>query len=711
MRRFALLVLLLSCAACARKAQPVADGGAPELPDLVPVEVKPKKALDPNNFAGKSLAQWREDLRSKDRHKIIAAMKACEALGPLAVDAIPDILAADIDTPDQRAYEEFHAMKSEAWPGVVRAIGKSAVPLLLPLLEVPDEKAGFEAPKGTALAFSALRGLAAIGPDAGDAIPKLTALLKHTKSSFPDAAASTLLAVAGSDKRAVPGLLFALDTHDGFRSPVVGQCPPVIDALSRLDPDGTAERCLAMALVRDRWDERRMSTETFLRFGPKGIAAAVARAKRADGKLNGMVLYQLSEAPAEQLAPHVPQFVKWIDAEPVQAQRYSVYSILRKVGPRGKEAIPRLLEFGRGGDADALRAAAVLGAPLKDVLDIIRARKDGDPSAVWLLTAYGPQLKGELPRFVTAMKASPAPYKAQLAAGILHSDPEHAEAIGTFLDAQVEIDRTALDRNLATLNPYPPIPKAAVPALKAHLKRADTHAQLLGALAILKQVADDADAARLLAENLSDLWARAPGDKPERMPVTARFDLLRNAGPAGARQLGEVLTRDDATERALAAKALFLLGTGSAPAANALRAVAGSEPDPLSLGFVLRALGNASSPQQPFALDVSRKHLTAGDRFVRFCAAEAILKCDSADEPALKVLDEFVKPLAEMRKSEWNPEMGLTDLDSATERKRYGLSFGVRGEAVPLLFRLDPERAIRVGAFRDLWFRNNLEGE
>jgi hypothetical protein len=37
-----------------------------------------------------------------------------------------------------------------------------------------------------------------------------------------------------------------------------------------------------------------------------------------------------------------------------------------------------------------------------------------------------------------------------------------------------------------------------------------------------------------------------------------------------------------------------------------------------------------------------------------------------------------------------------------------GLPYGVRGTAVPLLFELDPEAAIRAQAFADPWYRNDI---
>jgi HEAT repeat protein len=729
MRRFALLVLLLSCAACARKAQPVADGGAPEVPVVFPpVDVKPKKALDANNFAGKSLAQWREDLRSKDRHKIITAMKACEALGPLAVDAVPDILAADIDEPkwdpnfgdritESRAYWEFQAMKQEVWPGVAKAIGKATIPHLLPLLAVPDEVVKDAAREKAYRAGSALFALGAIGPDAAETIPKLTELVGHTKSGMRDAAARALLDIAGSDKRAVPGLLRAL-------KPDYLVFPRVVDALSRLDPEGTAEQCIAATTVGGSWSTKALTPEVLERFGPKGITAMVAQCKRADGKLNYGPIEALRYMPAELLAPHVSDFVKWIDVAPREWRSF-VYSVLGKIGPRAKEAVPRLLELAKGRDLQALAAAARTGATWQQVSEVLRASKGWGTeippgklklpksdrkmeAAAAVLPAFGPQIKGELAPFVEMLKTGTPQEKARLAAAILHCDPEHARAVEVLLALQVEADRNEREHHRAAGNNFGEVPKSAVPALKEHLKHTNPRARLLIALAILN-LADDPDAARVVGEYLTETMVFIPEDGPQQVQISERFAMLSRAGAVGAQKLGETLKSKIVGERGLAAKALSEMGAGAAPATDALRAAATEEMKPYALGFALRALGNLSTPQKPLALEAARKHLGAGDRWVKFCAAEAVLKCDPSNEDALKALAEFVKPAPEQKWLLWSKELGRSDGDTSAENGKYGLPFGIRGEAVPLLFRLDPERAIRAEAFKTLWFRNYLD--
>ncbi len=743
MRRFALLVLLLSCAACARKAQPVADGGAPELPVVAPpgadapppVEVKPKKALDPQNFAGKSLAQWREDLRSKDRHKIIAAMKACEALGPLAVDAVPDILAADIDRPkwdpnfgdrmpEWRSYYEFQAMKQEVWPGIAKAIGKATIPHLLPLLDVPDEELKDAAREKAYRAGSALFALGAIGPDAAETIPKLTELVGHTKSGMRDAAARALLDIAGADKRAVPGLLLALKSDRWVLSRVV-------DTLSRLDPEGTAERCIVATTAGGSWNTEALTPEVLERFGPKGIAAMVAQCKRADGKLNYGPMEPLKYVPAELLAPHVSDFVKWIDVAPRERRSY-VYSVLGKIGLPAKEAVPRLLELAKGRDIQALAAAARTGATWQQVSEVLRASKGwveeippGElpgaqallklpkpdramEAAAAVLPAFGLQIKGELAPYVEMLKTGMPHEKARLAAAILHCDPEHTEAAGVLLALQVEADGNERNHGRAAGDHFQEVPKAAVPALKAHLKRDNPRARLLVALAILN-LADDPDATRVIGENLTETMVFIPEDGPQQVQISERFAMLSRAGAVGAQKLGETLKSKIVGERGLAAKALSEMGAGAAPATDALRAAATEETKPYALGFTLRALGGLSNPQKPLALETARKHLDAGDRWVKFCAAEAVLKCDPSNEDALKALADFVKPAPEQKWLHWSKELGRSDGDTSAENGKYGLPFGIRGEAVPLLFRLDPERAIRAEAFKTLWFRNYLD--
>jgi hypothetical protein len=708
MRRFALLVLLLSCAACARKAQPVADGGAPELPVVLPpgadgpppVEVKPKKALDPNNFAGKSLAQWREDLRSKDRHKIIAAMKACEALGPLAVDALPDLLTADIDTPkdaggqpDWRAADEFWNVRQRVWSEVAKGMGKAAVPHLLPLLDVPDEiLKGAEGAK-VGKATWALRGLSAIGPDAADAIPKMCELAGHNKSGLRDFATSGLVHVAGTDKRAVPGLLRGLKTDDRWLRGWV------VKTLAAVDPEGAAEPYIATGAV-DSWYNEVLPSHEFARFGPKGVAAIVARCS-ANGKLNTGLLSLLADFPPELLAPHTAEFVKWFDTAVKDKATDWYCGLLRAVGPRAKETIPRLLELARGGDHPALVTAAALGAPWKEVFELMRARKEGLAwSAALVLPAYGPNFKGDIAPFVELLKAG-APEKSKLAGAILRCAPERADMVDFLLNAQIEADLLTRTKGHERQNYLSHVPRSAVPALKVHLKHANPRARFFAALAILGYAPEDHDAAREMAQQLT----QERGDKrkaaPERVLVPEAFEALKRAGAVGAKHLGETLKSGTDGEREWAAQALAEMGARAEPAADALRAAVAKETNPDLLGFALRALGNLSNTRKPLAEEAARKHLGAKSRWVRFCAAEALLKCEPADG-ALKVLVEIVKPGSDM--------IALKAKDHSRAELEPGLlSFGIRGEAVPLLFRLDPERAIRADAFREPWFATDKD--
>src|SRR5262245_232535 len=221
MRHLTLLVLfglLVLTAGCGKKPDAAPDVGvavepAPE-PAPQPKKKWPPKPGDPNNFAGKSLAQWREDLKSKDRVKLIHAMKVMQVFGPEAADAIPDILAASGSvkgSPNSAEFEIYLSMYHQVLPDVIQAIGKPAAQQLSTIL---TEAKGADDPATRSKISAALSALFELGPDAEAAVPAVVKLAQHPNLDIQRQAVYALANMGPAAKSAIPTLRAALKSPD-----------------------------------------------------------------------------------------------------------------------------------------------------------------------------------------------------------------------------------------------------------------------------------------------------------------------------------------------------------------------------------------------------------------------------------------------------------------------------------------------------------------
>ncbi len=179
MRRLILLLFgLLFCSGCGKKPEPVLEPAPEQKPDLGGVAVEPPplskpekwppKPVEPEQLRGQVARAVAKNLRSKDRVKIIQAMKAIQVLGPQAAEAIPDVLAVSVSADnlnDPRAFEEwrrFYEMHNHVFPEVIQAVGKTALPYYLAGLDLAKEDIPPYQEKWKTL-FSCISGLAALG--------------------------------------------------------------------------------------------------------------------------------------------------------------------------------------------------------------------------------------------------------------------------------------------------------------------------------------------------------------------------------------------------------------------------------------------------------------------------------------------------------------------------------------------------------------------
>src|SRR5262245_46314225 len=397
----------------------------------------PPKPVDANNFAGKSLAQWREDLKSKNRVKIIHAMKVMQVFGPQAADAIPDILAADRPAGNLNDPNEFHDwfafvdMDRRVFPEVVSAVGKPALPHLLAGLDVTEEDLKSDQRKRQIRGRS-LDGLKVLGPDAAEAAPKVAELVNHKDPQVQLQAFRTLLQIAPPKKLVISAC------HTMLKSPDRDARLTAAEILGILDPVGSADDALPVLLdfIQPQLTEERVSKALAL-FGAKSVTALMDRVTKLDGKPNKWILNILKYFKPKDLKPIIPDMIAFLDAVP-EDERWFVLEVIKAAGPEAKAALPKVLELARAGKArDPLETAAKIGVAPEDFLPIIRNYCE-KPNTGWptkdILLALGPKVSEVLPLLRTRLADPQEKWRYGIASELVTIAPTSPEVCGVLLE-------------------------------------------------------------------------------------------------------------------------------------------------------------------------------------------------------------------------------------------------------------------------------------
>jgi HEAT repeat protein len=253
-------------------------------------------------------------------------------------------------------------------------------------------------------------------------------------------------------------------------------------------------------------------------------------------------------------------------------ERAAALTVLAKIGPDGKEALPVLLE--------QLKAA--------------RDTSIDNPLAL-ALGRQGPPAVPELVALV-AGKDVPVPVQVGAAQALVRGGPTAAEAVVKLLDR----DEPGL-RGLACLllRQLGPAAKGAVPPLTAAL---DDPATRDGAVEAIRAIGPDAAAAvpallRVLKE-----------DNPAtRQFVLAALGEIRPDGPAAADAAAALLADPDAGVRARAAETVWLLRRSGKEAVPVLVALLKEKGDAGQAAVsVIAGMGDAAAPAVPALAELLR---------------------------------------------------------------------------------------------------------
>ena len=700
MRRTLFSVLCVFAIGCAKQIPPapiVAQAEAENAEPVAPPKKKwPTKPVDPNNFAGKSLAQWREDLRSRDPARQKPAIMAVQALGPLAAEAVPDLLTVNISN----LYRDRNFQAK--FKDTIVAIGKPAVPHLIAALADPvDVKPGSA---NSVKVTNALSALVALGLNANDAIPRLIELANHPEPAVRSSTIFTLELLGPLAKPATKPLLAALNSTDEYVQITAA------NALSLADPDGSADAALTVLLAvpqRRGMNEHPYNkvTEILPRFGVKAAKLLVSNLKqpKVDPEFSG--LGRLLGFKPVHLAPIVPDLVNLLSSVP-QNQVWLVLVLIHTSGADAKSALPEILRLAREGPEDvkpsAANAAAKLGASSKDLLPILakllqdKAVTTDVVSALSTLHKQGDQK--EIASLLTARLNVPKPGPNDVFGNqslyyvswnLVCLDPTSVEGWRVLLE-QGRVDF----RNVST---------ASLAGLKPHLSHPDAKVRLLAAIHIVSVEPKNAEAIKLLKENLysetKSLFEHLP-------PLAAvNFDAIGALWKARAVvSLAELLKHPKAEVRTAAAHAMAELGDVASSESVAIAKAAATESNGKVLYYLIVALGRMGAAGQAQS-ELFVKAIAVPNGNVRFAAASSLLEFNPADARALATLTELMTPTPPNHGSEpaLKPVTKADDASFLNSPYPIGsppLTSKVYELAEELLYEVDPEAAIRGGAFK-----------
>lgn len=589
---------------------------------------------------------------------VCAAQQA--AAGPPGDVAAPPARNADSHPEVQRAYERLHvAVHEKDFEGfdeavdALRKLGAAsvAVPVLVDVLEQNEE-----------FRWQAAFALGDFGADAKDAVPKVTALLKHPEESVREAAVYVLGNLGSAAKPAIPALVAAQD--DSSKSVRDG----AISALASVGPETIPH--LVRALQHPDPYVRRRSADELGHMDVTDIAVTRSlEATLKDSDLSVRVTAAAALCDLRQsMEATIPVLIEGIDQENEALRRKAIWA-LEGLGPIANAARPALLkaildwdDAGRFG-VDALKAVGA-GEATRDV-DFFASALNSQEAGVRrrAVAALGNYRDiSAVPVLARALKDTDPAVRVYAAEALYQFGPDAAPATSSLVAAlsdRTEHETSGFHRwpnevqsvnklaGYALANIAQNAPDRAVPALAEALKSDDQEVHLAAARAL--RLAPEAEAAApALAAALED---------PSLEVAIAAARALQQFG-AGARPalpgLLKHVNDEDPILRYEVCEAIWRTRSDNSevlvrPLVGLLKIPKTPSDDPPYSDVrhdAAHLLGLIGEPAVP-ALSEALMH---EDAQVRSLAAQALRSCGSPSLSALPVLLEVLKdPEPEVR--------------------------------------------------------------
>jgi HEAT repeat protein len=417
----------------------------------------------------------------------VEIIRALGSFGPAAAQSVPSLVQAGQRGGTDPGNSPAFAALAKIDPGF-----KATVRFLIADLEKPDDR-----DRG-----GTFRWIAALGPQAQDAVPKTLAFLDGQSFMLGgDEAIKALAAIGPAAKAAVPRLVqMARDPHAWHR-------PQVVAALACICPNDPKFFTLLLELLQDKKDDelRSAAIDALGRIGPEagdpsppliGLLEADAAGQSADaaiGSLGKLGPRAKAAVPALERILHDKQKSAWRRSHAAVA----LWRIDGNVAPRVAavlEAADSVLDTGHlAGDLTPMGPAAV---PALEQAIEAGGKREGRHVAVVVLGQIGPPAKAAVPALVAALK-DPEPLTREAAAEALgRIGPAAHEAIPALQQAArqwapreslmgIYVEHPALDaaEALARIDP-----QAAVPLLDLLITEATGDHPAVAAIRILGEM-------------------------------------------------------------------------------------------------------------------------------------------------------------------------------------------------------------------------------
>jgi HEAT repeat protein len=596
------------------------------------------------------IGKWIEQMGASDREQRREASYQLLQLGPAAKPALAELIKA-LDDPDKQVWSNSISAIAAIGPGAVDAVPK--------LLEAMESRRGrnFGRRDRSQGLVRAAYALTRIGDGAK---PQLFAALKSDDTGLRTGAAKALGGMGAAAKDAIPAL---------------------IENLGHSDPDLRSEVVEALGLI-----------------GPEAVAPLADSLGWPDARLReGSARALASIGPAA--APSGPKLLERLDKDSESSVRIAVLSALPKVGLPQEKVVPPLVAALKSNEEAQQHAAInslLLIRPAGKVAVPALATLLSDPAqaerAAYVLGRFGTEAKSTVPALLSAAQRTQPPAAAYTDALAQIGAP----AVPGLL-AQIEkLPPASLNRTHWAVQTLKAIGSAAVPDLQKALVSPNATVRL-AALSTLNELGPDAREAR------ADVLKLAGDPEPLVRATLLSAVVSLDASTPRALEKIEAGTRDkEPVVRAAAATAAASLGAGARPISNQIAALL-DDPDSTVRGAAFKAAASLGGddpklveklltwlddpPAHGAVIDV--KNSGAGKRLV---------------DPALRIA--AIEALARMGSSAATPRLiELYPKSDQPTRLAILAAFGAGGDAaLPSLDAAarDTDPAIRAAALRAL---------
>ena len=472
----------------------------------------------------------------------------------------------------------------EAAVDVLGRIGRPSVKAVLPLLSDRDES----------VRVRAIRVVAALGPHAADAVPRMIDAIDHRSPAVREAA---LRALGNIDRAALPAVPRLME--------MAGDADPnlrllALQTLASIRPDARGLVPLCLPLLRDPSPSMRQAAlQVLVGVAPGHKAVVPAALKLLDDPATRLSALQIVRSLGAAGAKAVPRVTKLL-ADPDDNTRRTAAYALGEVGPAARSAAPALLDLLKSPDPYTVGAAASAlmgvkpdaGSSLPRLIASLDECRDASAGPVLVLVGgYGPSAEKAFPAVLAVLEDAgrPPQVRAQAAVALSRISPTRAA-------------------------------KEALPSMRRVF--ALPGPKLLAAWAIFQADPADAGAVAFFESQLGDATPAARA---------AACSTLGQIGPPARRfllRLRELCKDEVCYVRPAAAMAAFRVTKDVGEALPTLGAML-DDPTPYSKSFAASYLGEMGRGAE-LLLPKLRALRAAGDAYARSNAAAAILKIDRA---------------------------------------------------------------------------------